>query len=63
MYGQNSNVIPFILLKEALNLLSNFQKGFAGTQFLDGVAGKDGGAFFQGGGGCNFSKKNKIWNV
>ena len=36
---------------------SQFSKrgGLTGPQFLEGVAGKEGGDFFQGGGGgCNF---------
>ena len=49
---------PTFLLGD-LNLQPNFQKGrgFAGPQLLEGVAGKEGGYFFQGG-RVKISQKN-----
>ena len=47
-----------------LSLQPNFQKGgrwgggLTGPQLLKGVAGKEGGDFFQG--GCNFHISNKL---
>ena len=45
-----------------LNLQPNFQKGGGLTtpQLLDGGKRERRGDFFQGGGGCNFQKKNKL---
>ena len=45
-----------------VNLLPNFQKGggFTRPQFLEGVAGKEGGDLFPRGGGCSFYIKNKV---
>ena len=45
-----------------LSLLPNFQKGgdLTGPPFLEGGCWEGGGDFFQGGGDCNFSTKNKL---
>ena len=43
-----------------------FSKSGGETQLLEGVAWKEGGDFFRGGGVCNFHKKKKkseIFNV
>ena len=51
------------LSARGLNLQQNFQKegGLTGSQLLVGVAGKEGGDFFQRiNGGCNFRIKNKL---
>ena len=38
-----------------------FKKGgLAGSQFLEGVAGKEGWLFLRGGSGCSFYIKNKL---
>ena len=34
--------------------------GLTGPQLLEGIARKERGDFFQGGGGCNFHVKNKL---
>ena len=50
---------PFLLGGGGLNLQPNFQKGggFDRTSTFGGVAGKEGGEFFQG--GVHFSQKER----
>ena len=53
----------------ALSLWPNFQKeegeggGLTGSQILEGVTGKEGGDFFQGGLQFFHKKYTKIWNI
>ena len=59
---------PPFLQGGGLSLQPNFQKvgggGVTGPQLLEGVAGKEGGDFFwAGGGGLQFSHKNKLKSV
>ena len=47
--------------REGVKTPTKFSKWgtFTGPQHLEGVAGKEGGEFFQGGGGCSFYIQNK----
>ena len=56
--GINSVHPPF--LQGRVEPPTKFSKrvGLTGPQLLEGVAGKEGGDFFQG--GCNFHIKNKL---
>ena len=52
---------PFLLGGWTSNQIFKKGGGLTGPQVLERVAWKEGGDFFQGGGGCNFhTKKIKI---
>ena len=55
--GINSVHPPFLQGKVEPPTKFSKRVGLTGPQLLEGVAGKEGGDFFQGRGGCNFHIK------
>ena len=56
--GINSVHPPFLQGRVEPPTKYSKRMGLTGPQLLEGVAGKEGGDFFQG--GCNFHIKNKL---